>query len=91
MSKSLSARNEGLVSNLRSYLRGLARRRSSGTVTADDAQSFLTRKGMNEKMVRTRLAVINAAFMNGEFESAGSVPSSRPAAKGRSITEWTLA
>lgn len=90
MAKSLSARNEGLVSNLRSYLRGLARRRSTGTVTADDAQNYLTKNGLPMERVRTRVAVINSAFMSGDFQAAGSVPSSRPAAKGRYITEWTI-
>lgn len=91
MSKSLSEKNENLVSTLNSYLRGLARRRSSRTVTADDAQTFLNRKGVRTKMIRTRQAVINSALMSGDFVSVGQVQSSRPAAKGRSITEWYLA
>lgn len=91
MSKSLSSRNEGLVSNLRGYLRGLARRRNSGTVTAADAQNYLDRQGIREQMIRTRQAVINSALMGGDFYAVGSTPSTRPSAKGRSITEWTLA
>jgi hypothetical protein len=92
MSKSLSSRNEGLVSNVRGYLRGLARRRSSQTVTAADAQNYLDRTGMSERMTRTRQAIVNSALMSGEFVSTGyEVPSTRPSAKGRSITEWTLA
>lgn len=92
MSKSLSQRNETLVSSLTSYLRSLANRRSTGTVTADDAHNFLNRKGIRSGMTRTRQAVINAAFMGGDFENTGyTTPSSRPAAKGRSISEWTVA
>jgi len=91
MSKSISAKNENLVSALTSYLRGLANRRSAGSVTADDAQKFLTNKGVSPKMIRTRQAVINSALMSGEFEAGDMVPSSRPAAKGRQITEWYLA
>jgi hypothetical protein len=87
----LASRNSSRVSSLRSYLRGLARRRSSGTVTADDAQNFLTRQGMPNYMTSDRLAVINAVFQSGDFESVGRVASSRPEAKGRTITEWSLA
>ena len=81
---------EKTVSGLRSYLRSTANRRSSGTVTADDAHTYLTRKGVRELMVRTRLSFINSAFSNG-FEAVGEVASSRPAAKGRYITEWIAA
>lgn len=91
MSKSISAKNETLVSSLTSYLRSLANRRNTGVVTADDAQNFLTRKGVSSKMIRTRQAVINSALMSGDFEAGDKVPSSRPAAKGRQITEWYLA
>ena len=91
MANSLSSRNEGLVSNLRGYLRGLARRRNSGRVNAADAQNYLDRQGLHGKMVRTRQAVINSALMGGDFYAVGSTPSPRPSAKGRFITEWTLA
>jgi hypothetical protein len=81
---------EKTVSGLRSYLRSLTNRRSSGTVTADDAHTYLTKSGVREQMVRTRLSFINSAFSNG-FEAVGEVASNRPAAKGRYITEWTTA
>ncbi len=87
----LASRNSSRVSSLRSYLRGLARRRSSGTVTADDAQNYLTRQGMPISMIRDRLAVINAVFQGGDFAAVGQVNSTRPEAKGRTITEWSLA
>ena len=90
MSMSITKR-EKMVSSLRSYLRTLANRRNSGIVTADDAHNYLGKNGIDEMKVRTRLSFINSAFATEEFESVGYTPSSRPAAKGRSITEWTLA
>lgn len=78
---------EQTVSNLRGYLRSLSNRRSSGTVTADDAQAYLTKKGIREQMVRTRLSFINSAFSNG-FAAVGEQASTRLAAKGRYITQW---
>lgn len=86
-----STKHETLANSLRSYLRSLANRRSEGTVTADDAQKYLTRKGVREQMIRTRQSLINSAFQSGDFAPVGSVPSSRPAARGREITEWMLA
>jgi uncharacterized Rossmann fold enzyme len=83
--------NETLVSGLRSYLRSLARRRNSGTVTADDATTFLMRNEIRPEMIRTRLAVTNAALQSGDFTTVGVVASSRPAARGRAINEWSYA
>ena len=74
-----------------SYLRGLANRRSSGVVTADDVHTYLTRDGVREQQTRTRLSFINTVFSNGMFEQDGMVASARPQAKGRSITAWTVA
>jgi hypothetical protein len=82
---------EKLINGMTSYLRGLANRRSSGVVTADDAHTYLTRAGINELMVRTRLSFINSVFGTGMFEQVGSTPSSRPQAKGRSISTWSVA
>lgn len=86
----MTTTNEKMLRNLNSYLRGLARRRSSGTVTSDDAHIFLTRNGVSSKQIRTRLSYINSVFSTAAFESVGSVPSSRPSARGRMITEWVL-
>ena len=86
----LASRNSSVVSSLRSYLRGLARKRSSGVVTADDAQNYMNRNDMLEGKTRSRIAVINAAFQGGDFEAVGQTSSSRPEAKGRTITEWSL-
>jgi predicted Zn-dependent protease len=75
-----------------SYLRSLSNRRSSGVVTADDAHAYLTREGVHQKQVRTRLSFINAVLAgSGEFEQNGTVASTRPQAKGRSITAWMAA
>lgn len=74
-----------------SYLRSLASRRSNGVVTADDVHNYLTRDGVRPQQVRTRLSFINSVFSNGMFEQDGMVASTRPQAKGRSITAWTLA
>ena len=82
-----NTKREKLVSGLRGYLRSLSNRRSSGTVTADDAHTYLGKNGIDSGKIRTRLSFINAAFSNG-FEQVGYTASSRPAAKGRSITEW---
>lgn len=82
---------EKLINGMTSYLRGLANRRSSGVVTADDAHTYLSRAGIDELRVRTRLSFINAAFGSGMFEQAGTAPSARPQAKGRAITTWMVA
>lgn len=81
---------EKTVSGLRQYLRNTANRRSSGTVTADDAHTYLNKQGLSPLMIRTRLSFINSAFSNG-FKAVGEVASGRPSAKGRYITEWTAA
>lgn len=82
---------EKLINGMTSYLRSLANRRSSGVVTADDAHNYLTRAGINELMVRTRLSFINSVFSTGMFEQVGRAPSARPQARGRSISTWTVA
>ena len=87
---SISAQNETMVNSLRSYLRTLAKRRASATVTADDAQNYMTKQGIPSQRIRTRLALINAALQGGEFYQVGKVASTRPAARGRQITEWSL-
>lgn len=74
-----------------SYLRSLANRRDSGVVTADDVHNYLTRDGVREQQTRTRLSFINSVFGSGMFEQVGMMPSSRPAAKGRTISTYTVA
>lgn len=86
---------EVFMRQMSNYLRALAKRRgtrrNSGVVSADDVHSYLTRAGIREQMVRTRLSLINSVFSNGDFEQQGSTYSSRPAAKGRSISTWSIA
>jgi len=79
------------ANRMRSWLSGLARRRSNGTVTADDVHTYLDREGVRPQQVRTRLSFINSVLREPNFEYAGETPSSRPAARGRMITEWTIA
>ena len=74
-----------------SYLRSLANRRSTGTVSADDVHNYLTRDGVREQQTRTRLSFINSVFSGEMFEFAGMMPSTRPSAKGRAISTYTVA
>lgn len=82
---------EATTRRISSYLRSLASRRSDGVVTADDVHNYLNRDGVRPQQVRTRLSFINSVFSSGMFEQDGMVASSRPQAKGRYITAWTLA
>ena len=77
-----------IQSGLQTYLRGLSRRRNNNVVTADDAHTYLDRKGVRSKQVRTRLAYINSVLRVPEFVNVGNRSSIRPAARYRSITEW---
>lgn len=79
------------ANRMKSWLYSLARRRSTGTVTADDAHTYLDREGVQPEQVRTRLSFINSVLREPNFEFAGMTPSQRPAARGRTITEWTIA
>lgn len=78
------------TTGMRSWLYSLARRRSNRTVTADDAHTYLDRQGVRSQ-VRTRLSFINSVLREPTFESAGMTRSTRPAAKGRAISQWTIA
>jgi len=51
----------------------------------------LTRNNVSTRKIRTRLSLINSAFMGDEnFYAVGTTPSVREAAKGRQITEWSI-
>lgn len=78
------------ATRMRSWLNKLVSRRSTGVVTADDAHTYLDREGVRPQQVRTRLSFINSVLREPNFEYAGETPSSRPAARGRMITEWTI-
>ena len=82
---------ESTVRRIASYIRSLANRRSTGTVTADDVHTYLTRDGVRAQQTRTRLSFVNAVFGTGMFEYVGMTNSSRPAARGRSISMYTVA
>jgi hypothetical protein len=77
------------VSRMRTWLYSLVRRRNSGTVTADDVHTYLNREGVRPQQIRTRLSFINSVLRAPNFEPTGMTSSTRPAAKGRWITEWT--
>lgn len=85
------AQFEQTANRMRSWLCSLARRRTGRTVTADDAHRYLDREGVQPEQVRTRLSFINSVLREPNFGRAGMTNSSRPAARGRSITEWTVA
>ncbi len=55
------------------YLRSLANRRSTGTVSADDVHNYLTRDGVREQQVRTRLSFINSVFSSDATDCARAV------------------
>ena len=83
---------EATARRMTSYLRSLSNRRSSGVVTADDVHAYLTREGVHQKQVKTRLSFINSVLAgSGEFVQDGTTRSTRPEAKGRTITAWTAA
>jgi len=85
------AQFEQTANRMKSWLYSLARRRTTGTVTADDAHRYLDREGVQPEQVRTRLSFINSVLRQPNFDRAGATSSSRPAARGRVITEWTIA
>lgn len=82
-------RYERTVNGMRSWLYSLARRRASGTVTADDAHKYLDRQGFRKNEIFTRLSFINSVLRDGNFANVGRTPSTRPAARRRMINEWT--
>ena len=90
MAKRYRGTREDVVRRMATYLRSLANRRSSGVVTADDANAFLSRQGFRGK-VSTRLSYINTVFGSGMFEQTGMTYSTRPQAKGRAISTWATA
>lgn len=79
------------ANRMRSWLYSIARKRASGTVTADDAHRYLDREGVRPQQVRTRLSFINSVLREPNFEYVGMTRSERPAARGRTISEWAIA
>lgn len=74
-----------MTNELTSYLRRLSVRRSNGRVTADDAQNFLTRKGVRRNR---RVSMINKVFQYPSFVVLGQRASQRPVSRYRKINEW---
>ena len=75
-----------------SYLKRLSRGRSSSTVNATDVHRFLDRKKVSRNPL-IRLSFINKV-LNPYTQSifrVGTVVNTRPAARGRKITEWMFA
>jgi hypothetical protein len=82
-------RSNKVVNGLRSYLRNLSQRRSNSYVTADDAHVYLSRQGVGERKIRTRLSYINSVLRRPNFRPVGETNSEREAARSRVITVWT--
>lgn len=82
-------KTEKTVSQLTSYLRGLARRRQNALVTADDVQNYLDRNNFPSNK-NARLSLTRSVLQEPTFLNVGSVPSKRPAARGRRVTAWTI-
>ena len=85
-----NSKREKMVSSLSNHLRSLARKRSTSVVTADDAHNYLSKNGFVRNPI-ARLSVINSVLRTPTFEAVGSTASTREAAKGRMITEWSIA
>lgn len=79
-----------LESQLRSYLRKLARGRKSKSVNADDVHTFLNKKNVSLSPSETT-SLTRTVLTEPDFYQAGHVTSQRVAAKGRNIVEWRLA
>lgn len=89
MSKVTIYNTDKIESQLRAYVRRLARRRNSGTVSADDVNRFFDRLAFNVPQDE-RVSLTLRVFRNGDFYRVGDTRSSRPEARGRRITEWAL-
>jgi hypothetical protein len=71
------------------YVRGLGRKRAAGTVTADDVHTYLNRVGFNGE-ANERAAIVRSVFNTDSFEAVNTVPSARPEARGRKITQYEV-
>jgi hypothetical protein len=87
MSVYAEAKNSEL---LRSLYRNLARRAQRRAVTADDVHELLDRRGYSKNPTK-RLRVIRSLLNESLFKPVGVfVPSSRAAARSRTIQTWAL-
>ena len=85
------AAREKIVNSVRTRLSQLAKRRSSGTVSADDVHRLLDQTGVAKRQPNVRLGFVRSVLREPTFEYAGEARSTRPAARGRMISEWALA
>jgi len=84
-------RTDRTANRMRSWLKSIARKRVSRSVTADDANRYLDRVGVSRDS-RVRLSYINSVLYptNRNFTFAGRTRSTRPVAKSRTITRWMV-
>jgi hypothetical protein len=82
--------NTQIVSRAVNYLRSLARRRTSGFVTADDVQRYLDNQNF-PRNTNARLSVVRQVLNTSNFQATGFTPSRREEARRRNITAWTPA
>lgn len=79
-----------VVTKATSYMRKLARDRSTHIVTADDVQNFLNRNAYSNN-VNERMSVVRSVLSEAnQFRIAGTTQSTRQPARGRRIAAWTL-
>lgn len=84
-----SSSKRDLLQNVYTRLVSKARRRTTGTITADDVHAILDSRKY-PRSTRNRLSVIRSLLNESLFFSTGTfVPSTREAARGRQIQEWT--
>jgi hypothetical protein len=81
-------KREQLVSKATTYVRGLANRRSTRIVTADDVQNYLTKNGFRGSQ-NARLSIVRSVLSRSNFLPVGTTQSSREVARSRTITAWT--
>ena len=86
MFETKNSSRRALLRRIRDRMVERARRRQSGTFTADDVHTILDLTEFRGN----RLSVITT-LLNGSvfFNTGDSIPSERPVARSRSIFEWT--
>lgn len=70
----------------RKYLAALSRRRPDGIVSVDDAERYLTKKGLQPKHPN----LWGSVFRTGEWEDVRWEKSSRPSRRSGRRGEWRL-
>lgn len=70
----------------RKYLATLSRKRPDGVVSVDDAERYLTKKGLQPKHPN----LWGSVFRTGEWEEVRCEKSSRPSRRGGRRCDWRL-